>query len=85
VPARTAEEALQRLEQSTVDALLTDVQLPGMSGDQLSDLVNRRHPALRDRTVLMSGMFHAVPPGQRWLQKPFSFDDLTRALDALPR
>jgi hypothetical protein len=35
--------------------------------------------------VLMSGMFHAVPPGQRWLQKPFSFDDLTRALDALPR
>ena len=85
VPARTAEEALQRLEQGTVDALLTDVQLPGMSGDQLSDLVNRRHPALRDRTVLMSGMFHAVPPGQRWLQKPFSFDDLTRALDALPR
>jgi PAS domain S-box-containing protein len=85
LPARTAEEALQRLEQDTVDALLTDVQLPGMSGDQLSDLVNRRHPALRDRTVLMSGMFHAVPPGQRWLQKPFSFDDLTRALDALPR
>jgi PAS domain S-box-containing protein len=85
VPARSAEEALQRLEQETVDALLTDVQLPGMSGDQLSDLVNRKHPALRDRTVLMSGMFHAVPPGQRWLQKPFSFDDLTRALDALPR
>ena len=85
VPARTAEEALHWLESDTVDALLTDVQLPGMSGDQLSDLVNRRHPALRDRTVLMSGMFHAVPPGQRWLQKPFSFDDLTRALDALPR
>jgi PAS domain S-box-containing protein len=85
VAARTAEEALQRLEQDPVDALLTDVQLPGMSGDQLSELVKRKHPALRDRTVLMSGMFHAVPPGQRWLQKPFSFDDLTRALESLPR
>ena len=85
LPARTAEEALQRLDIDAVDALLTDVQLPGMSGDQLSDVVNRRHPALRERTVLMSGMFHSVPPGRRWLQKPFSFDDLTRALDNLPR
>lgn len=81
--ADSAERALEILGQRSVDAVLADVQLPGQSGEVLAEAIREAYPTLEQRVILMSGMFCEVPPGQPWLQKPFTFDELAQALDAL--
>jgi CheY-like chemotaxis protein len=63
-----------------VELLLTDVELPGMSGLELAD----RLLAAGVRVVVMSGHGEAVlgdelPPGVRILDKPFGVPDLKAA------
>ncbi|MET0857215.1 MAG: response regulator, partial [Telluria sp.] len=77
--AGSGEEALALLAQRSVDVLLTDVGLPGMSGYQLAE----RARAHGIGAVLFASGYGAssdLPPGTFWLQKPFSLDNIEAAL-----
>jgi CheY-like chemotaxis protein len=52
--ASSGQQALEMLRSSRVDALLTDFQMPGMNGHDLSLRVKQSHPGLL--VVLLSGM-----------------------------
>lgn len=61
----------------TIDLLLTDIVMPGLSGRALAERLVAEHPRLR--VVYMSGYFGAdgpLEPDDLFLQKPFSAGDL---------
>jgi CheY-like chemotaxis protein len=63
---RAAEDgfsALTKIRQEIPDILLSDLNMPGMSGFELLSVVGRRFPAMQ--TIAMSGAFSdgTVPPG----------------------
>jgi len=69
-----------------VDVLVTDVVMPGMSGQQLAEHARERAPGLR--VVFMSGHTDDVllRDGARhgdiaFVQKPFTRDSLLRAVE----
>ncbi len=80
-------EALALLESTPeVDLLFTDVVLPGgMSGPELADHAQRRHPGLR--ILFTSGYARdpatagALPAGVVLLKKPYRFEDLAGKLE----
>jgi len=70
---------------SPVDLLLTDLSLPGMTGNDLAVAARQRHPDLQ--VVFMSGYAQLVlapdgglPPDQLLLDKPFSRATLLTAI-----
>jgi CheY-like chemotaxis protein len=79
----TAEEAIELLEVDTFDLVLSDVSLPGMSGEQLRRTILARYPSLGERVLLMSGFFPNHQDIPYFLQKPFSLSQLNAALQAV--
>jgi two-component system, cell cycle sensor histidine kinase and response regulator CckA len=82
--AASADEALERWQ--PVDVLVTDVVMPGMSGQQLAEHARERAPDLR--VVFMSGhtddvlVHDGVRQGDvAFVQKPFTRDSLLRAVE----
>jgi two-component system, cell cycle sensor histidine kinase and response regulator CckA len=80
-------EALERAaaEPGTIDLLLTDVVMPGLSGPELARELSRRRVGLR--TLFISGYAHDAPAlrevlasGGRLLAKPFGREELDRTL-----
>ncbi len=72
-------EAQRVWEQNTknVDLLLTDYQMPGITGLELSNILTHRKQDLM--VILMSGMCPehiGVPQDMQFLQKPFSREAL---------
>ncbi len=84
VPASSAAEALTRAEAAgTIDLLLTDLVMPGMSGAALAERLVGRRPGLR--VLFMSGYPHDVlsqfgvsATEVPLLRKPFTETDLAR-------
>jgi CheY-like chemotaxis protein len=75
--ARTAEDALPLL--GGADILLTDINLPGMSGVQLARHAHGEHPGLR--IVFASGANRPdVDFPATAIRKPFSMAQLEEAL-----
>ncbi len=88
--ARNAAEALDRLEREhpPLDALVTDVVMPGMTGREMADRLRATRPVLP--VLFLSGytgdeVMHAGGdmPYQSFLQKPYSPDALVTALEEL--
>jgi hypothetical protein len=82
--AASGDDALDRWED--VDVLVTDVVMPGMSGQKLAELARERKPDLR--VVFMSGHTDdvLVHDGARhgdiaFVQKPFTRSSLLRAVE----
>ena len=79
--AHSAEEALVAMERHPADVMLTDVKMPGMSGEQLLAQVRQRWPRCR---VLLFTAFANVESAVRtmrlgavdYITKPFDNDDL---------
>jgi PAS domain S-box-containing protein len=79
---------LLRRHTGSVDLLVTDVVMPGMSGPEVAQAVTAMRPGTQ--VVYMSGYtdqaigHHGMlEPGIAFLQKPFSADDLTRKVRAV--
>jgi len=87
---RSAEDgfsALAELRDEIPDVLLSDLNMPGMSGFELLSVVRRRFPSVQ--TVAMSGAFsgNEVPSGvaaDAFYQKGSSLASLLRVLATLP-
>jgi len=79
--------ALAEMRRETPDILLSDLNMPGMSGFELLSVVRRRFPSVQ--TIAMSGAFHGdeVPSGvaaDRFYQKGSSVGSLLRIMESLP-
>ena len=82
--AGSGREALALLAQETCDVLVTDLRMPGMSGEELLRTVKERYPQLV-RIILSGEMesaasFTAVQCAHRYLAKPCEAQELTSAL-----
>lgn len=74
--AGTPEEAVQVFEQTPkeIDLLLSDVQMPGMSGPELGTRLRRVRPDLP--VIFMTGHPGQIAALGKVLEKPFGMDDL---------
>lgn len=84
ITAAGALQALQLAETGTVRLVVTDLRMPGMSGEELADHLRRRTPELP--VLFMSG-YNAPRTDSRlpgpFLSKPFSQDDLLSHVERL--
>jgi CheY-like chemotaxis protein len=88
---RSAEDgfsALREIRQDIPEILLSDLNMPGMSGFELLSVVRRRYPAIQ--VILMSGSFSGkeVPsgiPADAFYQKGSSMSALLQIFRALPQ
>ena len=81
--AANGADALARRDahEGTIDLLLTDVVMPGMSGRRLAEIVRERSP--QTRVLFMTGYAEdavssqgVLQPGAQLLEKPFAAADL---------
>jgi CheY-like chemotaxis protein len=80
--------ALLEIRQENPDILISDLNMPGMSGFELLSVVRRRFPAIK--VIAMSGAFsgNEVPSGvaaDAFYQKGSSIASLLRIMESLPR
>jgi CheY-like chemotaxis protein len=88
---RTAEDgfsALAEIRKEIPDILLSDLNMPRMSGFELLSVIRRRYPSIQ--TIAMSGAFsgNEVPSGvaaDGFYQKGSSMSSLLRLMGALPQ
>ncbi len=80
--ARSAEEALQILEEQEIDVVVSDEMMPGMSGSELLAIVKERYPDTI-RMILtghasLEGAIRAINEGEiyRFFTKPCNVYDL---------
>lgn len=78
--AINASNALEMLCASAFDAVLTDVEMPGMSGVELAHEIRTRWPSLPVMLMTGSSEPHASTDAALLLRKPFSLDALRGAL-----
>jgi CheY-like chemotaxis protein len=84
--AASGEQALKLLAgRGSFDLMITDLGLPGMSGEELAAVVREKFPTLR--VVIASGYRHTR--GERttntFIAKPYSYVDLEQVLDQIQR
>ncbi|HEX8062908.1 MAG TPA: PAS domain S-box protein [Allosphingosinicella sp.] len=79
--AHSGAEALRLLEQRSVDLIITDYAMPGMTGEELTQRILATQPEL---PVLMVSGYASLPEGAGTsvpkLGKPFKERDLSRAI-----
>jgi PAS domain S-box-containing protein len=87
LPAGDGPSALELLRRhpGSVDLLLSDVVMPGMSGPDVANAVAAMRPDVRvlyisGYTDSHVGNHGVLEPGVQLLQKPFNADELTRAV-----
>ena len=85
--AESGEEALVKLRDSTYDIVITDLKMPGMSGQQLFERIKESDPQLARQVLFMTGDTlspdtHEFVSGikNRSLSKPFRWEELREAL-----
>ncbi|MBN1180461.1 MAG: response regulator [Anaerolineae bacterium] len=83
--AHSGAEALDVLDQTVIDLLITDLRMPNMDGLELMKRVRNRHPDCRMilMTAYGSPEIEAMSyqlEATRYITKPFSLDDLNAAV-----
>jgi len=80
----SAEEALRELQYDDIDAVVSDIKMPGMDGIALTKEVKQRHPDLP--VVLITGFLSASEAGLQadgFLRKPFRVESIIRLLESV--
>ena len=84
--ALSAEEALELLRQKSVDVIISDEQMPGLSGSEFLTVVRHSYPDIV-RIILtgqasLEAAIRAINKGEvyRFLTKPCNRQDLTKAI-----
>ncbi len=90
LPAGSAAEARRLLESERIDAIVSDVRMPGESGVGLYQWVGEAHPDLADHFLFVTGDPHSpeLAPIQNEvehmiLRKPFEMDEYLERVQAL--
>jgi CheY-like chemotaxis protein len=82
-----ADEGLKLLSENDYDVILTDIDLPGISGFELYNRLVLEYPEKAGRVIMMSGYpFHRDKlPDQSitMLDKPFNLTDIIKAVEAM--
>ena len=88
--AGSGREAIQRLQESDFDLVLSDLRMPDLGGPELYDWIGRQRPELLPRTGFMTGdtLGHGAAEflaevGRPCLEKPFTPEAVRAALSAL--
>jgi DNA-binding NtrC family response regulator len=86
----TAEEALDLLEQSAIDIVLTDLKLPGTSGLELIRRVHDTHPEVMVVVLTQYGTIDSAVEATRmgaadYVTKPFLIEELRSRLERVAR
>ena len=86
IAASSAEQALTVLEQRSVDILLTDLKLPGMSGIDLLKRVSELYPRISVIVLTQFGTIDSAIEAGRigardYITKPFRIEELRVRLD----
>jgi CheY-like chemotaxis protein len=83
----SAEDALDLLESDSYDAVISDLHMPGMDGEQFHLYLTKHWPALAGHFVLMTGDILSTQSAEllqrtdlRVLRKPFSLEELLTAV-----
>ena len=85
VASSSPDEALQLLEEKTIDLLLVDIRMPGMDGFQVIDRARQLHPDLAVEVMTGFGTvetaIEALRRGADWLiLKPFEGNELVQSV-----
>lgn len=88
--AASGEEACALLEGHTVDVVLIDLHMPGMSGATLFHVIATQWPVLANRVVVMTGDVDARSD-ESWLAlnrlplvlKPFQIHELIKVVESV--
>jgi CheY-like chemotaxis protein len=82
-PSDSGEDALDRIERSRFDLVITDFNMPGMKGDRLAHELKRRQPSLP--VVLLTGNIieHGSADVSMVLEKPFSLEQIRRMVSSI--
>ena len=88
LPAPDARRALRLFEEREVAAVLTDVTMPGMGGEELARLLLERKPDVRVTLLTAHDLSDRASHLQRlgvagWLRKPVDYETLARRLREL--
>jgi CheY-like chemotaxis protein len=86
IPVGNGQAALEAIEKSVPDLMITDVMMPYMSGYELVEAVRRLPHGDALPVVLMSSMDPDRHPPGSWnalLPKPFSLEALLDTMEAL--
>lgn len=77
--------ALRQLAERPFDALVTDLDGPGLDGPELLELARARHPAVArivlSGRALVSEVLGTIGPAHQFLSKPCAREDLLAALE----
>ena len=90
VVAPTAEEALRRVEEGGIEAVLTDIVMPGINGYQLCKFIKENPRLVHIPVVLLTALsdpmdvVHGIRAGaDNFFVKPYEADDLIARLTAM--
>ncbi|TVM15170.1 two-component system response regulator [Oceanidesulfovibrio indonesiensis] len=81
----SGQQALEVLEKYTVDVVVTDIRMPGMSGSELLSIVKERYP--RTVRIVLSGhsdlecIVKSVLPAHQYLSKPCKPEKLKAVIE----
>ena len=88
--ASSGADALAFVEHNAVDVIVTDQQMPGMSGTELVERLIAAHPGIASRIILTSGDIHGETTdrlirstGCRAIAKPFTTAELALVIRAV--
>jgi CheY-like chemotaxis protein len=86
--APNGQQALERIIEIEFDAVVTDIQMPRMTGQELCERIDEIFPERRFPIIVMTSLIErehrqwaAARPGVDFMEKPLSPRLLLRALD----